>query len=901
NIVISAANAAGSAALPAFAITVALPLPPLPTISGTPATTVTAGQSYLFTPSATDAASFSISGKPSWGSFDSTTGALSGTPQSADAGSYPNIVISAMNAAGSTALAPFTITVTTPVTPPTLFLSMLADQSVTSNATLNISGRADCPNGFQSLTVNGASVPVSGDGSFTYAIALSEGVNTISAVLTDTTGLQANERRTIILDSTGPTITITAPADGSITPATSVTVAGTVSEPGTVSVGVNGAAPSAAAMNGTSFSATVPLAAGTNTIIVTMADQAGNSTVAKRTVISDQSKPSLAITDPGQDVTITQPSYLVKGTAGDAETATTVTIAVDGQTFTPALTNGAFEQAIVFAAEKQYAVVATATDQAGNSSTVQRNIIVTKAPSGAGLPSISGTPATSVTAGQSYLFTPSATGAASFTITSKPSWASFDTATGTLSGTPQNADAGTYSGIVISAVNSAGATALPAFSITVVSTLPPLPTISGTPATSVAAGENYRFTPTATGATSFTIANKPTWAAFDAATGTLSGTPGTADAGNYAGIGIGAVNAAGSAALPAFAIAVTTSAPPTSTPPTLTISTLADQSITNNVTLNVSGSVLCPNGLDSFTINGTAVTVNPDGSFTYAVTLTDGANIITAEVTDRAGYRKTDSRTIILDRTAPTITIATPADGSVTSASTASVTGTISEAGTVSVAVNGGAPVAATLTGTSFAATVQLASGSNTITVSTTDRAGNSATAKRTVVSDRTSPSLSITDPGQDITITRHSYLLKGSAGDADTLTTVTVAVDGLSFTPTLANGTFEQTLTFATEKQYSVVVTATDQGGNRATVQRNIVVMKPLKGDLNGDGSFDISDALKVYQAVMGKLTLTPEESAAADVAPLSAETGQPTGDNVVDIADVIIILRRIVGAVTW
>lgn len=86
-------------------------------------------------------------------------------------------------------------------------------------------------------------------------------------------------------------------------------------------------------------------------------------------------------------------------------------------------------------------------------------------------------------------------------------------------------------------------------------------TLSGTPTTKVAAGRSYSFAPTVNqGANvSFTITNKPSWATFSTATGTLTGTPSTGDIGTFADIVITANTAAGSSSLPAFAIDVTQS------------------------------------------------------------------------------------------------------------------------------------------------------------------------------------------------------------------------------------------------------------------------------------------------------------------------------------------------------
>jgi uncharacterized repeat protein (TIGR02543 family) len=60
------------------------------------------------------------------------------------------------------------------------------------------------------------------------------------------------------------------------------------------------------------------------------------------------------------------------------------------------------------------------------------------------------------------------------------------------------------------------------------------------------------------------------------------------------------------------------------------------------------------------------------------------------------------------------------------------------------------------------------------------------------------------------------------------------------------------------------------------------------------------LADALKALQAYFGTVTLTQEELLRYDVAPL-ASSGVPQGDGVVDIADVIMILRRSAGIGSW
>jgi hypothetical protein len=86
-----------------------------PTISGTAATSVTSGQAYSFQPTASDpegqALNFSIANKPSWATFNSTTGRLSGTPSSSNVGTFSNVVISVSDGTNSASLPAFTITV----------------------------------------------------------------------------------------------------------------------------------------------------------------------------------------------------------------------------------------------------------------------------------------------------------------------------------------------------------------------------------------------------------------------------------------------------------------------------------------------------------------------------------------------------------------------------------------------------------------------------------------------------------------------------------------------------------------------------------------------------------------------------------------------------------------------
>jgi len=84
-------------------------------ISGNPAGAVKIGEAYSFTPNASDtdndSLSFAIDSKPSWASFNTGTGKLSGQPTLGNIGVYSNILISVSDGAASASLPRFSISV----------------------------------------------------------------------------------------------------------------------------------------------------------------------------------------------------------------------------------------------------------------------------------------------------------------------------------------------------------------------------------------------------------------------------------------------------------------------------------------------------------------------------------------------------------------------------------------------------------------------------------------------------------------------------------------------------------------------------------------------------------------------------------------------------------------------
>jgi predicted outer membrane repeat protein len=275
---------------------------------------------------------------------------------------------------GNAALTLYAKWTTTDTTGPTLTVSTLANGSKTKDATLNVAGTvSDSGSGVKSVTVNGTAATNITNGSFSVAITLVDGANSITTIATDNVGNTTTDTRSITLDQTAPGLTITLPADNSITNKTSVEVTGTVDD-SMATITANGST-TGVTMNGNNFSVTLDLTSGLNTIDITATDQAGNSGSKKLSITSDSTVPSIAITVPPRDITTPQGNITIKGTVAESVTNVTVTITVDDQTFPATVTDGSFSYEVSLPTEKTYAILATATDQAGNQTSAPRNII----------------------------------------------------------------------------------------------------------------------------------------------------------------------------------------------------------------------------------------------------------------------------------------------------------------------------------------------------------------------------------------------------------------------------------------------------------------------------------------------------------------------------------------------
>lgn len=134
---------------------------------------------------------------------------------------------------------------------------------------------------------------------YTPSAALSDGSHTVTINCKDHDGNEASEKSTTYtVDTVPPTLNVTSPADGLITAASSVTVAGTTndatSSPVVITISLNGTDQGTVPVGtGGTFSKVVTLKEGSNTIIVKAKDAAGKESSVTRTVTLDTSVPKI--------------------------------------------------------------------------------------------------------------------------------------------------------------------------------------------------------------------------------------------------------------------------------------------------------------------------------------------------------------------------------------------------------------------------------------------------------------------------------------------------------------------------------------------------------------------------------------------------------------------------------
>lgn len=185
----------------------------------------------------------------------------------------------------------------------------------------------------------------------------------------------------------------------------------------------------------------------------------------------------------------------------------------------------------------------------------------------------------------------------------------------------------------------------------------------------------------------------------------------------------------------------------------------------------------------------------------------EGANqVVSGTVTDAAGGTATASASLNIDKTLPTLALASPADGTVFTVAGISASGTLTDgfSGIASLTCNG---VAVTLTGADFSCNISLNPGVNLIVVRAADVAGNIALTKMHVKLDAPLP------PPNSLQITPSNVNLV--VGDTQQFT----AIDELGRRRTDATWTVSDTTITAITTDSQPVLTALGIGQVTLTV----------------------------------------------------------------------------------
>ena len=209
------------------------------------------------------------------------------------------------------------VTVTLDDLPPMIRITSPTNGSVTSRAKISVSGFSEPRT---SVAINGADVTVRADGSWSTSLDLTgEGPNTIVADAVDPSGNRAGDRVTVFLDSVVPVISVTAPRDRFLTNRSTVTVSGRVSEPHAATT-IDGVAVTAGTDG--SFSVPVDLAEGANVITICCEDAARNRATVYINGELDTVPPALGVSEPRNGLSTGKTSVAVKGVVEEGATLT---------------------------------------------------------------------------------------------------------------------------------------------------------------------------------------------------------------------------------------------------------------------------------------------------------------------------------------------------------------------------------------------------------------------------------------------------------------------------------------------------------------------------------------------------------------------------------------------------
>ena len=268
-------------------------------------------------------------------------------------------------------------------------------------------------------------------------------------------------------------------------------------------------------------------------------------------------------------------------------------------------------------------------------------------------------------------------------------------------------------------------------------------------------------------------------------------------------------------------------------PPQLSITTPDSSAILNTARSIVSGVSSDITSVKSVTWGVDNETIKP----AYGITkwsfrtgkLLDGPHVVQINATNSVGLVTTKSIFFISDNIPPTITITSPANNVILNHISA-INGTASDntlLSQVSISIDGGAQFAATYSSGLWTVPIisGLSNGIHTITAVAIDAAGNVKTSALSFTVDNNPPTVSVSYPASNAIINTASPIITGTSFDAETgVESISATIDGSYQT---LSGTTNWTMDTSglSQGSHTLVVTATDEAGNVATIARSFIV----------------------------------------------------------------------------
>ena len=454
-----------------------------PTISGTPSSSVNENSAYSFTPIKSDpdgdSLTLSITGKPSWATFNASTGKLSGTPSYSNSGTYNNIKITVSDGSLSRQLSTFSITVNNVNRAPTI--SGTPANSVNENSAYSFTPTKNDPDG-DSLTLSITGKPSwasfntsTGRLSGTPNYSSSSTYKNIKITVSDGSLSRQLSIFSITVNNVNRAPTISGTPASSVNENSAYSFTPIKSDPDgdSLFLSITGK-PSWATFNASTgkLSGTPSYSnAGTyNNIKIKVSDGSLSRQLSTFSITVNNVNRAPTISGTPANSVNENSTYSFTPTKNDPD-GDSLTLSITGKPSWASFnaSTGKLSGTPNYSNSGTYSNIKITVSDGSLSRQLSTFSIVVNNVNRA--PTISGTPSSSVNENSTYSFTPTKSDpdgdSLTLSITGKPSWATFNASTGKLSGTPSYSNAGTYNNIKITVSDGSLSRQLSTFSITV--------------------------------------------------------------------------------------------------------------------------------------------------------------------------------------------------------------------------------------------------------------------------------------------------------------------------------------------------------------------------------------------------------------------------------------------------